>query len=388
MSATFATAPAIRIPRDTALAIRRGHPWVFGGPAVPDPGSPVRLEHEGAVGWGLADAGPIRVRVLGRGAAPDRTVQDVLAERVHRADAFRWQVAPPETDCWRLLHGAGDGLPGLVADRYGSSVVLKIYSKAWVPYLDAITAALRLPWCGGVLRRFGVRNVDGRDGAQVLFGDVPDSVVVQEHGMRLLVRPRVGQKTGTFLDQREHRHRIRGIAAGREVVNLFAYHGGFSVAAAMGGASRVHTVDIAPDAIEDAREIFRLNGLRPEAHAFHVDDAFAWRPRGRVGLWILDPPSLARAGAKKNAARRAYAKLHRRLDRVLVRDGLLATSSCTAQISWEDWLQAIREGLGEHGSWSWLEQSRAPWDHPVALAHREGAYLKFAVLRLLDAREA
>lgn len=387
MAAGWASSPRLKVAPDTAAAVVRGHPWVLGQLQVPDAGTPLRLVGPDGrlAGYGIADDGPIRVRVLGRGEPPGSDLAALIAERIRRADTFRWQTAPANTDCWRVINGAGDGLPGIVADRYGDLVVLKIYARAWVPWLSVIQQGLQdLGWSTGGLRRLGVRAVDGQEGAEVLWGDVPEQVVVEEHGMRMLVRPWVGQKTGTFLDQREHRRMVGQLSAGRRVVNLFAYNGGFSLAAALGGASRVETVDIAPEAIEDARENFRLNGLDPDQHGFEVADAFAWRPKGRVGLWIVDPPSLARTKQARSAARKAYAKLHRGLHEVLVRDGLLASSSCTAQLDYTMWMDAIRDGLRRGGSWSLLHRSEAPIDHPVALEHVEARYLKFALLRLLD----
>ena len=245
-----------------------------------------------------------------------------------------------------------------------------------------MSAVQGLGWVGAIYRRFGVHRVDGTDGGEPLLGaEPPDVMVVSEYGMKMLVRPLVGQKTGLFLDQREHRELVRRWAAGRMVANLFAYTGGFSVAAAIGGAARVVTVDIAPEAVEDAKENFRLNGLDPAGHGFEVADAFEWRPRGHVDLLIVDPPALTRAKKSDGAARSAYRKLHRRLGPFVPKSGLLATSSCSARLSLDGWRQAIREGLAPTGDWSWHWCSGEPPDHPTALGHPEGHYLKFAVLR-------
>ena len=387
MNTSFAKADIVKIPKDSAAAVLRGHPWVYGPLASLEVGSLLRLTDPRGkfVGFGLADEGSIRVRVLGRGSAPDRTLQSLLEERITRADAVRFRVVAGQTNAWRVVNGAGDGLPGLIIDRYADIAVIKLYSLAWVPYLDEIKRVVAgLPWVTGVLRRLGVRRVDGSKGSRVLSGHVPDTVMVEEHGMRLLARPYDGQKTGLFLDQREHRFLVRHWAAGRRTANLFAYNGGFSVAAALGGASEVFTVDIAAAAIEDAKENFRINDLNPDHYSFEVADAFAWRPRGKLGMLIVDPPSLARGGRSRGAAARAYQKLHAGLADALVRDGLLGSSSCTAQLTFDSWQSAIQQGLAGGGSWSLLHRSEAPPDHPVALAHTEGRYLKFALLRFLD----
>ena len=374
----------VRLSRSAARAVASGHPWVFReGPERPEVGSVLALHDPTgkAVGWGLADEGPVAVRVLGRGPIED--LERLLTDRIHRADRARWALLPPATDAYRLVNGAGDGLPGLVVDRYDELAVLKVYSAAWIPHLQQVVDALaRLPWLSQVYRRFGVHRVDGRDGGEALLGAPPaERMVVQEDGVQLLVRPLVGQKTGLFLDQREHRMLVRRWAAGREVANLFSYTGGFSVSAALGGAARVTTVDIAPDAIDDARETFRLNGLRVEDHAFEVADAFAWSPQRPLTFLVVDPPSLARGKEAEQAARHAYRKLHRRLGPHVARDGLLGSSSCTARLSLASWRDAIAEGLTASGDWSWHWLSAEPPDHPTALAHREARYLKFALLR-------
>jgi len=374
----------MRLSRSAARAVSSGHPWVFReGPKRPEPGTVVELVGPDGrpVGWGLADEGPVAVRVLGRDAPRDlaRTVE----ARVHRADRARLAMVPAATDAYRVVAGAGDGLPGLVVDRYGELAVLKVYAAAWLPHLEVVVDALvRLPWLSSVLRRLGVRRVDGRQGSECLHGPEPAEVlVVEEDGVRMLVRPRVGQKTGLFLDQREHRMLVRRWAAGREVANLFAYTGGFSVSAALGGAARVTTVDIAPDAVEDARETFRLNDLDPRHHAFEVADAFAWTPPRPLTLLIVDPPSLARGRSADAAARHAYRKLHRGLGGHVARDGLLASSSCTARLALAEWRQAVAEGLASHGDWSWHWLSTEPPDHPTSLVHVEARYLKFGLLR-------
>lgn len=376
----------VRVSAAAAAAVRNGHPWVFREPGLDAPaGTVLRLAGPDGVvcGWGLTDRGDLALRVLGRGEPPDAPLSKVIAERITRADAFRWRLAPPDTDCWRVVAGEGDALPGLIVDRYGDLAVVRLYTAAWEPWLEGIVSAIAsLGWPRSVFRRLGVRAVDGGDGGVALRGPTPpDAMVVTEYGMRLLVRPHVGQKTGLFLDQREHRALVRRWSAGRRVANLFAYNGGFSVAAALGGAAHVTTVDLAPEAVADARENFRLNDLDPTEHAFEVADVFDWAPRGTFDLLVVDPPSLSHDKKSGNATTRAYAKLHKRLGGAVSRDGLLATSSCTARLGLDAWRAAVREGLLPHGDWAWHWQSAEPPDHPVALGHDEGRYLKFALLR-------
>jgi len=376
----------LELTADTIGPVGRGHPWVYRSGLVDrphSPGTPVQLiDGRGrAVGFGLTDAGDISVRVLGRYPEP---LPRLLASRIADAAAARALLLPAQTDAYRIINGAGDGLPGLVADRYGAVAVVRLYGKCWERWLEPIADALMaLPGIDSVLRRYGVRRVDDRKGAETLAGPrPPESFVVQESGLRFLVRPYVGQKTGQFLDQRAHRRMIGQLAGRREeVVNLFAYTGGFSVYAAAAGAKRVTTVDISERAIADARENFRLNGLPIEAHRFVVTDVFKWTPEGSPDLLICDPPSLSRSQKSDNKAATAYRDLATRCGRQVPAGGLLATASCTARLTQVRWEQAIRDGLRKAGRWSWLWRAAEPMDHPVAVHHPEARYLKFAVLR-------
>lgn len=369
----------LALTRDTVGTVARGHPWVYrdGVRGSAAPGEPVLLvdDRGKAVAWGLFEVGVISVRVLGTEPVE---VPGLLRARLAAADRRRSLIGG-DTTAYRVCNGEGDGLGGLVVDRYDDVAVVRLYSAAWERHLGAVVDAVReLGWARHGYRRFGVERVDGRDGGEGLWGEVPpDAVIVREHGMKLLARVKEGQKTGLFLDQREHRRLVRGWAAGRSVLNLFAYNGGFSVAAALGGATRVTSVDLAPAAIEDARENFRLNGIDPAAHRFEVADAFAFQSRP-VDLLICDPPSLARDKDADAAARRAYRDLHRHLAPQVA--DLLVTSSCTARLSWERWEEAVREGLKAAGPLARLHVGAEPLDHPVGFAHPEGRYLKLLLL--------
>jgi 23S rRNA (cytosine1962-C5)-methyltransferase len=374
----------LTLERDTIGPVARGHPWVYkdGVRGSAPPGELVRLvDGRGRpVAYGLCDRGEIVVRVLGRHPLP---MGELIPQRLEAAQAWRDAAMPSATDAYRVVNGAGDGMPGVVLDRYADLAVLRLYSEAWVPWLELLVGAIRrLPWVRSVVRRLGVQRVDGGSGIELLHGEAPaDSLVVQEYGLRFLVRPRQGQKTGLFLDQRENRHRIAGWARGREVVNLFGYNGGFSVHAAAAGSGRTITVDQAPDALEDARENFRLNGLDPDAHGFEQADAFRWRPSRQVGLVINDPPSLSHGARSDGAARAAYRDLSAHAARMVARGGLLASASCTARLREDRWLEAVRRGVGKAGGpWVQVFQAREPADHPVAVGHPEGHYLKLVGL--------
>lgn len=368
--------------------VSRGHPWVFRdglkAPLSAPVGEPVRLlDHKGrTAAWGLSDEGPIAVRVLGR---HPESISALLRRRVARAVALRARVVPLHTDCYRLINAAGDGLPGIVVDRYADIVVLRLYSSAWEPHLDLLVRELAALDIRTVYRRYGVNRVDGRTGGEALHGPTPpDAVVVRENGLKMLARLAVGQKTGLFLDQRAARARAGRLAAGARVVNLFAYNGGFSLYAAAGGATRVLSVDVSAGALEDARENFRLNDLDPDRHGFEVTDVFEWSPTGEApDVLICDPPGLTRGRKADAAARKAYRELAEQTGRQVASGGVLFTFSCTARLSRGEWEKAVAEGLTKAGRWSVLEQGGAPADHPVAMAHPEGRYLKSLLLARL-----
>lgn len=374
----------IRLSADAIRPVAQGHPWVYKdgiSGELPPPGTPVQLVdgRDKIVGFGLTDVGPIAIRVLDRhGAAIPRLIH----HRIQAAAALRARVLPLNTSAYRLVNAAGDGLPGLVVDRYGPAAVLRLYGACWEPWLNSLTYELsKLPGVETVYRRLGVRRVDGDEGLERLQGpDQPEPLVVTEAGLRFLVRPSVGQKTGLFLDQREHRRRVAELSRDTDVINLFAYTGGFSVHAAAAGARRVTTVDIAAPALEDAKENFRLNGINPDHHAFVAADAFKWTPDGPAGMVVVDPPSLSHDRGADASARTAYRDLAAHTGTFVAPGGIMASASCTSRLSMEKWEGAVRDGLRRAGRWSWLWRAGEPPDHPVAIAHPEGRYLKFALL--------
>lgn len=373
------------LTNDTVGTVARGHPWVYAeGLAGPRPavGTPVHLrDGKGrSVAFGLADEGPIAVRVLGR---YPRAVDRLVREQVQQALDLRRAVVPADTEAYRVINGAGDGLPGVVLDRYGPVWVLRLYAACWEPWLDVLTEELaRVEGVGSLVRRLGVRRVDGEEGLVHLAGSPPPTeLVVQESGLRFVVRPSAGQKTGLFLDQRVNRGTVRQVARDRRVIDVFSCTGGFAVYAAAGGARRVTVVDAAPDAVADARENMRLNGFPLDRHAFVVADAFAWEPDEPVELVVCDPPSLTHGRKADERARLSYRDLATRYGRAVAPGGLLATASCTARLSYERWEQAVREGLRRAGRWSILHRATEPPDHPVLAEHPEARYLKFALLQ-------
>ena len=392
--------PSLELRKDLARHLRAGHPWVFRKAVEKAPkgllaGAIVDVVEEGRfVARGYHDPhSAISVRILTREPA-EEVDATFWRNRIRRSLALRDDLVRGTTG-YRLVHGENDGLPGLVVDRYGDFAVLKLYSAGLTPHRAHIVEALRQEAKGlaGVFGRDEIpRDEESDEGApqgKVLWGaEPPERIEIDEHGMKLLVDVRRGQKTGLFLDQRENRRMVRDLSAGRgDALNLFGYTGGFSVAAALGGARHVVTIDVDRDAIALARENFRVNGLDPADHAFASEDAFEilkrYKAQGRqFDLVVCDPPAFAKSQKAVEGALAGYASLNRAALHVLAPGGLLVTASCSARVSPEQFQDAVKEAAYKTRiDLQMVEDRRQPPDHPVAPQFREGRYLKCAVYR-------
>jgi len=387
--------------KDLARHLRAGHPWVFRraverAPVRLPAGAIVDVTEGGRfVARGYYDPlSAISVRILTR--EPAEAIDAAFwRRRVAHALALRRELVTGTTG-YRLVHGEGDGLPGVIVDRYDRFLVLKLYSAGLTPHRGEIVEALRgeVEGIAGVYGRDEIPRDDdegdsGAPAGRVLWGaEPPERIAVDEHGMTLLVDVRRGQKTGHFLDQRENRSMVRALAAGRsEALNLFGYTGGFSVAAALGGARHLVTVDVDRDAIALARENFRANGLDPADHAFAAEDCFEFLARGRkegrrFDLVVCDPPAFAKSQKAVDAALAGYASLNRAALAVLSPGGLLVTASCSARVTADQFAEAVKEAAYKaRVDLALVRETRQPPDHPVSLQFREGRYLKCLVLR-------
>ena len=375
--------PTLRLDRALEPALAAKHPWIYRNHLPPHDlrtGDWVRLEAGEENALGLYDAeGGIGVRRFDAPGVPDRAW---LEGRVKTALELR-ALLPEHTDAYRLVYGEGDGLPGIVADRYGRFVVLKSYARSVEGLLPEVAAILvRLLKPRGVLWRNDA-------GLEALRGELPPpELTVRENGLRFLANLYEGQKTGLFLDQRENRRTVQSLAAGRTVLNVFAYTGGFSVYALAGGAERALSVDSSSAALADAERNVLANGFAAARHEGVVADAFAFlselaASKRRFEFIVLDPPSFARAKGSRHGALRAYAKLNALALRCVEPGGLLATSSCTAQVSPEAFRTMLAGAAQSAGvSAQVVHEAGHALDHPVPLAFPEGRYLKFVVARV------
>ncbi len=383
----------LRLAPGLEAAVRSGHPWVYRN-HVPHNllrgGEWVRVEAGRGAAYGVYDAeGAIAVRLYGA----TRPTRGWLGARVATALELRERLPDTGTDAYRLLYGEGDFLPGIVCDRYGRYAIMKRYSASLDQLLPDLAKEVgtRLKLKGVALRSEVDDEADEPQsrGLTALWGELPPpELTVSENGLRFKMDPWRGQKTGMFLDQRDNRQLVRGMAAGRSVLNLFAYHGGFSVYALAGGAASVVSVDVSRAALEAAEENVRLNDTGGE-HSAMVADIFAslpvWAEAGPThDIVVLDPPSLANASSQRRRAQRAYLKLNRDAFRLVRPGGFLLTASCTAQVTPDAFKEVVAEAARAAGVRAQVvaENGHAQ-DHPVPLAFPEGRYLKCLLVRVL-----
>lgn len=391
----------LRITSAAETAVRSGHPWVFSDsvqetnrPGVTGELAVIYDRKDKFLAVGLFDAdSPIRVRILHAGK-PQTIDAPWWQARLARALAIRRHLFDDRTNGYRVIHGESDGWPGLVLDRYASTLVVKLYSAVWLPRLEEILSLVRekIPGERIVLRLS--RNIQSladekfrwQDG-QVLSGTSPEGTVIfSENGIRFEADVLRGQKTGFFLDQRENRAEVEKLSRGRAVLNAFSFSGGFSVYAARGGAKSVTDLDISAHALASAKRNFALNqnfpGVAACRHETVQADAFDWieKSSARFGLIILDPPSLAKRESERATAIRAYEKLNvLGIDR-LERGGILVAGSCSAHVSAPEFFDAVRRAAMKSGrKFSELQTRLHPPDHPVGF--KEAEYLKVIYLK-------
>ncbi|MCB1746076.1 MAG: class I SAM-dependent rRNA methyltransferase [Gammaproteobacteria bacterium] len=382
----------LKLGRDKSL--RRRHPWVFSGAVArvdggPQPGETVEVVAADGAFLGRGAYSPrsqIRVRILS--FDPAVAVDEALiASRLQHALAYRARQFPVRPDGLRLVHGEADGLPGVVVDRYGEFAVLQCTATSAERWREVIAAGLIAHGgCRGVYERSDaeVRELEGlpaRCGV-VRGAEPPPSIEITEGAARYRVDVRGGHKTGFYLDQRDNRARLATLAAGREVLDVFAYTGGFTCAALAGGAAGVTAIDSSHEALARARDNVAASGFAPGAVEWLEGDAFALlrelHAQGRrFDVVVLDPPKFAPTAKHVQRAARAYKDVNLWALRLLREGGTLLSFSCSAAVD-PALLQSIVAGAaldapcaGRIGAWL-----HAAADHPVALNFPEAAYLK------------
>ena len=373
--------------------LRAGHPWIFRTDlreSDADRAGLARLVDERGKGLGTAlysPASEIRARRL----APEGTAVDrawwtaMLAAAAERRRGI--------TDgAYRVVHAEGDGLPSLIVDRYGDCAVAQLLSAGLEAVRDDVIAAIRevLAPAGLLLRNDAAVRERERLPREVTlaFGAVPQEIPVEEApGVRWVATPWTGQKTGGFLDQRENRRMMGSLARGR-CLDAFAYHGGFALHLARGGAREVVAVEISGDAAERLRSNAALNGLGGVRAV--VANAFDWLKEAAAGderydVVVLDPPAFARDRRSLARAIAGYKEVNLRAMHLLAPGGLLFTASCSHHVHRGDFFAMLADAAADSGRRLQLLEIRgAAADHPEVVTIPETGYLKGALLRALD----
>jgi 23S rRNA (cytosine1962-C5)-methyltransferase len=387
--------PRIVLKKGRDAALRHGHPWLFSGALAavegsPEPGDIAMATDAGGrpLGLGFFNTGDIAFRLLTDDASA-RIDDGFWRRRIERALALRHKVVPPETDAYRLVNAEGDGMPGLVVDRYGGFLVMSVETAGMDKWRETVVKLLLeiLAPVGIYERSAGrSRQMEGlSERIGLAAGEIPQTVESRENGLRFEVDLLAGQKTGFFLDQRLNREIVGAVSREATVLNCFSYTGAFSVYAARGGADRVISVESSAAANEIARRNFVRNGLDPEQHPVltaNVFDYFRDAPEC-FDLIILDPPAFAKS--RKDVARsaRGYKEINLQAARCLRDGGFLATFSCSNPIDPELFAKIVLGAVRDAGKTAQLLRVLgAGADHPVNLAHPEGRYLKGLLLCL------
>ena len=379
-------------------SLRRFHPWVFSG-AIKKIHGPAREgelvdvydNKDEFLATGHFQEGSIAVRVLDFERV--ETDRDFWDRRIGQA----WQVRKttgladsPHTTLFRWINAEGDGLPGLIVDNYAGALVIQLHSVGMYRNLETIVESLT-GYAGEKVHTIYFKSegtlpdrpgIEQRSG--FLAGDAGSGEVL-ENGYRFLVDWVEGQKTGFYIDQRENRKLLESLSAGRKVLNMFGYTGGFSVYAMGGGAEVVHTVDSSARAVDMTRRHMEINFPGNSRHEEYVDDAFSFMGKNgaRYDLIVLDPPAFAKHQQVLNNALQGYKRINQKALEQIAPGGILFTFSCSQAVSRENFRKSVfAAAANARRRVRILYQLSQPPDHPVSIFHPEGEYLKGLVLHV------
>ncbi len=389
-----------RVGPETERMLDLGHPWIIAdrytkGWSKGASGDLVLLQNQAGkpLATALLDPGDrIVARVLARGQI--KLSAHWFEEKFLAAKALREYAQLTETDVYRLVNGEGDGLPGLTVDRYGDYLMLQLYTSAWDRYLELITSALVKVFSPrGIYRKLRPQETraleakaNSKKYSRLCWGAAaPVPLIVQEHGISYLVDLSEGLNTGIFPDQRRNRLELMSRVANKRVLNLFAFTGAFSVAAAAAGAAAVTSVDVSAKYLGIAEDNFKLNKLASGRHRFIVADVFAelakMQASGiRFDVILFDPPSFSTTRKSRFSTQGGTAKLVAATLPLLEPGGLLVSSSNHQKVSIEDYLKELRRGaLQSHDELRTIFVGGQPEDFPCPVTFPEGRYLKFVI---------
>ena len=385
----------ITLRRNRDYSVVRRHPWIFSGAIDSVSGNPERGDTVavcsadgkclGSGAW--SPDSQIRVRMWTWN--PDEAIDAAFFDaRVARAVKSREAIAAgSRTDAVRLVNGEADGLPGVIADRYGDYIVCQFSSagaEAWKGQI--VDSLLKASPCKGIYER---SDVDSRahEGIEPSTGPLageepPERIVITENGCRFEVDVRNGHKTGFYLDQRDNRGIVAGWAAGLDVLNTFCYTGGFGVCAGVAGAKSVTHIDLSAPSLEIARRNVALNGLSEDANEFIEGNAFdllrKFRDSRRTfDMIVLDPPKFVDSKGHLMAGCRGYKDINLLAMKLLRPGGILATFSCSGLVTPDIFHKVVQDAAVDSGrEIQVIRRLQQAADHPEGISFPEGLYLK------------
>jgi len=389
--------PRIILKKGKERPLLRGHPWVFSGAVEKvegdvSPGDIGEVYSKEGQFLGIGHLSPhsqIIFRLLTQ--RKEELNIDFFRERISKAAILRDKWLKGKTNACRLVNGEGDFLPGLMIDCYGGTFVLQCLSVGMERLKELLTDLIVSDFHPqSVYERSDVatRREEGlSESSGLLFGKkVPDHVEIEEYGSRFKVNVKRGQKTGFYLDQRENRFSLEGLSHGKKILDCFCYTGAFAIHGGLGGAKELTLIDSSEEALSMAEEHFDLNHLGKIPHQLIKGDAFEVL-RGLDPVYdiiILDPPPFAKKKGHLPKASRGYKDLNLLAFRLLKKEGLLFTFSCSQHISWNLFQKILFSAAVDVGRRVQVLSRRGhPIDHPFQLYHPEGEYLKGMICRVL-----
>jgi 23S rRNA (cytosine1962-C5)-methyltransferase len=393
---------AVKLNSKGEQSVVKGHPWVFSNSIVKinedantgDLAIIFSKNKNKVIGLGFYDAkSPIRIKII----HSENSKADINAvffhHKIELAFDKRKELLKTETNSYRLLFGENDGFPGLIADVYCNVLVVKLYSKIWLPYLEPVLLSLQqISKAQTVVIRLSrnLQNSSNHDliDGEVVFGELEDEVVqFIEHGVNFSANVIKGHKTGYFLDHRDNRRRVGELSSKKTVLDVFSYAGGFSVHALANGAEEVTSLDISKQALDIARANVKLNDYYG-IHKTISGDAFKQmkdliQKGQRYDIVIIDPPSFAKQQSDIELAKKKYAQLAELGEKLTAKNGILVLASCSSRVLAQSFFDLNQRVLSAQTRlFETILKTKHDIDHPVTFP--EGAYLKCGYYKFLE----
>jgi len=388
--------PKIILKSGRERSLNRFHLWVFSGAIKKIEGKPedgdvveVYTNNIEFLATGHFQNGSIMVRIFS--FEQTDTGEDFWVQKFGKAISYRKKLGffdNPETNVFRLIHGEGDGMPGLIADFYNGVIVVQAHSVGMFRMRQLFAKAFKTLLSDKIVAIYDksdstLNMADKGEGNDNFLDGSIGFAQVLEYGNKFEIDFRDGQKTGFFVDQRENRRLLQNYCHGKTVANIFGYTGGFSVYAAKGGATLTDTIDVSEKAIKLAEKNMKLNFEEQPQHRYFAEDAFAFlkETESKYDVIVLDPPAFAKHQQVLDNALKAYRRINEAAIHKLNPGGILFTFSCSQVVSKDDFRKAIFSAAANTGrNARIMHQLPQPADHPINIYHPEGEYLKGLVL--------